>query len=135
MMLLAMQSFKYPITTRVFENTLYDIMEREGGDWETVTSIKKELGKGRKDSLYERFMALCHKYHITLVPKMSETKAGTLYQLEIHKDGQCWYNATLKEPNEDITEQIATKLYEVVGVSLRNKKFIEATEKANSRDA
>lgn len=134
-MLLAMQSFKYPITTRVFENTLYDIMEREGGDWETVTSIKKELAKGGKGSLFESFMVLCHKHHIVLVPKVSKAKTETQYELEIHKDGRCWYTAALKEPNEDITEQIATKLYEVVGVSLRNKKFIEATEKANSRDA
>lgn len=125
-------SFKYKVGPKVFENTILDIRNKEGGDWQTMVSIEREIEKQQTGNFYSDFMAVCISHHIEVLAIQENQNGEETYRLEIRKDGRCWYHAYLKNIREDITPNIAQKLYEVLGVALKNKEVIQQAKEGTS---
>jgi len=124
-------SFSYKIGPRAFEDTILDIRNKEGGDWQTAVSIEREIAKQQAGGFYQNFMAACKSHHIEIVPILEGGDGKEAYRLEIRKDGRCWYHTYLRDRREDVTPHLAEKLYEVLGVALKNEQVIELAKGGN----
>jgi hypothetical protein len=115
------------INRNVFANTILEIQDYEGNDWTVVKIIKSKIESYKGFSIYDAFMYTCNEYKIDF--KCYEVSDGNLSSFKIIIRLNSHDNYSLLYQDRDVTNDLAHKLYTVLGVEVTNEAFVNSIKK------
>lgn len=118
-------SFTPFIDSKAFEKQILRIQDNEGNNPIVVNAITEQMKTQVGLNFYERFMNLCAEFQIKTRAISEKTEERISYRIAILKDGREYYSAELADATTDTTPELASKLYDVLAVQIKNDRFIK----------
>lgn len=100
-----------------FKQIILENQEKKGNEAYIVHRIQAELNKSTNTYFYDSFLQICNKYGI----KMEDKKEEATIQLTLKGAKK----HSISYTKEDITDELANTLYDLLGKQIKTDLFIE----------